>query len=392
MTTPIFGQSARRVARNLSERGTKLKSKNFFLQNQLERLERRDLPAQAVLGSLLLDSSSLVLNGSTYTASGPVDIGYNPTGSESYVPLTIWNGNMSFTSGGSSFDFSGTIQGIEQSSNVSIAQINSNQTFSVSSLAGSGVSISGGNSITIMGADFTSSLIALVDPSGGDTTNSYVSLQGSIELSQLRGLSAPVSGTNSIQMSPSSTAPGLTLVAAASTSNFTAFGLNVGASAISVGYSSSANIFQISGSIGVVTSSGDFSVSGSMGTAASPGLLINSSGKVTQLNITLSSNISTYGLNINANNLTLNYNPSEGDQYSITSGSISAQTSAGDFTFSGTFGCGTLPGVVINNGTLTSLYATLSGSVVASGLTMTASNDVLQFNAANGARRLNTRF
>jgi hypothetical protein len=88
-----------------------------------ELLERRDLPAQVVLGSLLLDGSSLALNGSTYTASGPVDIGYNPTGSESYVPLTIWNGNMSFTSGGSSFDFSGTIQGIEQSSNTSIALI-----------------------------------------------------------------------------------------------------------------------------------------------------------------------------------------------------------------------------------------------------------------------------
>ena len=349
-----------------------------------ELLERRDLPAQAVLGSLLLDGSSLVLNGSTYTASGPVDIGYNPTGSESYVPLTIWNGNMSFASGGSSFDFSGTIQGIEQSSNISIAQIGSNQTFSVSSLAGSGVSISGGNSITIMGADFTSSLIALVDPSGGDTTNSYVSLQGSIGFSQLPGLSAPVSGTNSVQMSPSTTAPGLTLVAAASTSNFTAFGLNVGPSAISVGYSSSANNFQISGSIGVVTSSGDFSVSGSMGTATSPGLLIDTSGTVTQLIVTLSSNISTYGLNINANNLTLNYNPSAGDQYNITSGSISAQTSAGDFTFSGTFGCGTLPGVVLNNGSLTNLYATLNGSVVASGLTMTASNDVLQFNAANG--------
>jgi hypothetical protein len=125
-----------------------------------------------------------------------------------------------------------------------------------------------------MGADFTSSLIALVDPSGGDTTDSYVSLQGSIGFSQLYGLSAPVSGTNSVQMSPSTTAPGLTLVAAASTSNFAAFGLNVGPSAISVGYSSSASNFQISGSIGVVTSSGDFSVSGSMGTPESPGLLI----------------------------------------------------------------------------------------------------------------------
>ena len=81
----------RRINRRV--RPTKVSPYKFFTP---ELLERRDLPAQAVLGSLLLNGSSLVLNGSTYTASGPVDIGYNPTGSESYVPLTIWNGKMSF--------------------------------------------------------------------------------------------------------------------------------------------------------------------------------------------------------------------------------------------------------------------------------------------------------
>ena len=292
---------------------------------------------------------------------------------------------MSFTSGGDSFSFSGEIDGIESASNVSIAKIGTSQIFSAANLSSSGQSITGGSSINVMSAGFTPNLLALVDPAGGDTTNSYVSLQGAIGFSQLPGLSAPVSGTNSVQMSPTTTSPGITLVAATSASNFTAFDLHVGPAAMSVGYSSSASQFQISGSVGVVTSSGDFSVAGTLGTPTSPGLLISSNGSVTELSLTISSSISTYGLNINANNLLLNYDPAAGNQYRIISGSISAATSAGDFCFEGTFGCGTKPGVVINNGSLTSLYATLNGNTVASGLTMTASNDVLQFNAACGS-------
>ncbi|MFM7594319.1 MAG: hypothetical protein ACKO85_21210, partial [Isosphaeraceae bacterium] len=146
-----------------------------------------------------------------------------------------------------------------------------------------------------------------------------------------------------------------------------------------------ANNFQISGSVGFSTASGDFTVSGSLGTPSSPGLLINSSGSVTALSVSMSSNITTYGLNVNANGLMLNYVPAAANGYQIQSGSISAVTSAGDFSFSGQFGSGSQPGVIINNGSLISLYATLNGAVTASGLGLTASNDVLQFSVANGS-------
>ena len=347
-------------------------------------LERRDLPAQVVLGSLLLDGP-LTLNGSIYSACGPVNIGFNPTGTESYLPLTVWNGNLSFTSGGSNFTFAGSISAIEQSANLVVGLATTAQTYSVSALTGSGVAVSGGSTINVVGGNFQSNTLALADPAGGDSTNSYVSLQGSLGFSQLFGLSIPVSGTNSVQVNPSATAPGLTLVAATTTSAFQAFGANFGPVSLSAGYSSSANNFQISGSVGFSTSSGDFSVSGGLGTPSSPGLLISNSGSVTALSVTMSSNISTYGLNINANALTLNYVPAASNQYQILSGSISAATNAGDFSFSGQFGSGNQPGVVISNGSLLSLYTTLNGEVTASGLGLTASNDVLQFSAANGS-------
>ncbi|MFM7316822.1 MAG: beta strand repeat-containing protein, partial [bacterium] len=374
------GLGVRRSAINRSLR--KPKKQSLFLFPEL--LERRDLPAQVVLGSLLLDGP-LTLNGSVYSACGPVNIGFNPTGSESYLPLTVWNGNLSFTSGGSNFTFAGSIAAIEQSANLVVGQATTAQTYSVSALTGSGVAVTGGSSMNVMGSGFNANNLALTDPAGGDSTNSYVSLQGSLGFSQLSGLSIPVSGTNSVQVNPSATAPGLTLVAATTTTAFQAFDAYFGFVTLSAGYSSSANNFQISGSVGFSTASGDFTVSGSLGTPSSPGLLINSSGSVTALSVSMSSNITTYGLNVNANGLMLNYVPAAANGYQIQSGSISAVTSAGDFSFSGQFGSGSQPGVIINNGSLISLYATLNGAVTASGLGLTASNDVLQFSVANGS-------
>src|SRR5262249_36225650 len=147
------------------------------------------------------------------------------TSTEAYNPLTVWDGDLSFTSGGSSFTFSGTVEGIEQSTDLVLAQVGSSQTFSVSSLTGTGVGISG-SPISVFGASFTPNNLALVDPAGGNTTDSYVSLQGSLGFSQLTGLAVPVSGSNFVQTSPASAAPGLTLAAATSSTSFQAFGVD----------------------------------------------------------------------------------------------------------------------------------------------------------------------
>ena len=165
-----------------------------------EFLERRDLPAQFSLGSLFLDGS-FAQSGSVYTATGPVEIGYAPTSTESFYPLTVWNGDLSFSTGGSSFSFSGAVQGIEALTDVTIAQVASSQTFSVASLTSTGVGISG-SPLGVMGASFTANGIALLDPAGGDTTDAYVSLQGGLGFAQLAGLSVPVSGSISWRSVP----------------------------------------------------------------------------------------------------------------------------------------------------------------------------------------------
>ncbi len=336
------------------------------------------------LGSLELDGMFTLAN-NNYTANGPVEIGYAPTAGESFTALSVWDGNLSFPTNGTAFTFNGTIEGIEPSSNISIASITSSQTFSVDSLTSSpGVTIGGGNPIGVLGANLTPTSIALIDPDGGDTTDSFVSLQGNLSFPQLAGLSVPVSGTSYAEISPESNTPGLTLAAATAASNFQAFSVDFSNVSLSAGYSTAGSgEFQFSGSLNLSTSSGDFSAAGSLGTTSSPGLVVASNGSVTGLSVTLSGNISTFGLDIDADNLALNYNTSSvDDEYAIESGNISASTSSGDFSFLGSFGSGAEPGVVIENGSLSSLDATLNGSATASGLTMTASNDVLEFDAA----------
>ena len=116
-----------------------------------ERLESRTLlTTQVGLGRLLLDGT-FQQSGNTYTATDlAVEIGLAPTGSESYTPLTVWTGDMSFTSGGSSFVFSGSIEALEQSSaTVAVAQIGTTQTFAVDALTSTGVGIGGGAAVGV---------------------------------------------------------------------------------------------------------------------------------------------------------------------------------------------------------------------------------------------------
>lgn len=345
-----------------------------------ERLERRDTPAQMTLGSLILEGT-FVQSGSQYSASGPVDIGYAPTGTENFYPLTVWNGDLSFTSGGSSFNFSGTVDAIEQSTDVAVADVGTTQNFTIAALTGAGINVSG-ETVSVLGATLTPTMLAFVDPAGGDTTGSYVSLQGSLGFAQLAGLSVPVSSPNFVEISPAAAAPGLTLAAATTTTSFDAFDVDFSSVSVSAGYSTTDSAFEISGSVGVATASGDLTASGSLGTASAPGLIINSTGSVTALSVTLSADVSTYGLNIDADGLSFAYQIASTNEYEIQSGTITASDSAGDFSFAGSFGAGGQPGLVVTGGSLTSLNATLNGSATASGLSVTASDDVLQFSAA----------
>lgn len=347
----------------------------------LEYLERRELLAQYALGTLLLDGA-FTQSGSTLTASGPVEIGYAPTSTEAFNPLTIWDGTLSFTSGGSSFDFSGTVQAIEQSADLTIGQVGSTATISVASLTSTGASLSG-SAFGVEGASFTPSSLALIDPAGGDTTASYVSLQGQLGFSELAGLSVPVSGTNFVELSPAASAPSLTLAAAASASPFEAFGVDFSPVSLSVGYATGSGQFQFSGSVGMATTSGDFSASGSLGTSTAPGLIVNSSGAVTQLSVTIASQISLKGLTLSVDNVQFFYENDSTSIYNgdflIEQGSVTIATSAGDTVFAASFGANGNPGMAITDGSLTNLYVTVSSTVSVQSLDINAANLVFQY-------------
>jgi len=350
------------------------------------------------LGALTLEGN-FTASGNNVSTTGIVEIGYTPTGSETYTALTDWtpgNGeSLSFVVGGTSFDFAGTIAGIEQGATQSIANVgtaSSPRTFDVSSLTSTGVDVTGGSGLavlqqTLLPGSLTPTLtptsLALVNPGGGSTTNSYVSLQGNLGLPILAGFSVPVTGTNSVQMSPSTSAPGLTLVASTTTS-FSAFGADFGSASLSVGYSSSANDFQISGSVSMATTSGDFSVSGALGTSGSPGVIVNSTGTLTQLILTMNGSVNARGLALSATNDVLQYQAASGsapDEFQVTSGTITVGTPTSSLNFTGTFGSGNSPGLVLTGGDLTALDVTVSSSLNVAGLAMTAAGVELVYDS-----------
>ena len=362
-----------------------------------ERLEdRRLLTQQFSLGNLTLvgDFTQSISGSNTVETSStttPVQIGFTPIGSEAFLPLTNWTGTLSFNTGGSSFTFTGEIDGIESASSPAIAQIGAAQSFTVSDLASTtGSSITGGQSIGVYGASLTPSMLSLINPSLLTTSNAYVSLQGSLGFGELPGLAAPVNSGNAVTLVPSQSTPGITLTAAASTSAFTAFGVEFGPNTLSVAYSSSASAFQIYGSVTMQTSSGDFSAAGTLGTASVPGVIVDSSGDVTELNLTVTSAMTIAGLAVTAAGVELDYQVSSTDNsYEIVSGSVTVGTTSDPVYFQGTFGqsatttSAAVAGLVLTGTNLTSVDITVSSSMTIAGLSMTASG--LQFVYSQGA-------
>ncbi len=142
---------------------------------------------------------------------------------------------------------------------------------------------------------------------------------------------------------------------------------------ITVGDPTATGEFQVSGSVSAASSmSGDFSAS-SLGTSQTPGLIISDTGVVTELSVTISSDLTVQGLGISAsvNDLQLVYEVDPSSIYNgdflIEQGTVTISTSAGDTSFAATFGSVsgsvTNPGLVLDDGSLANLYATISSNL-----------------------------
>ena len=193
----------------------------------------------------------------------------------------------------------------------------------------------------------------------------------------------------------SGSTPGLVLVGGqlsaldiSVTGTINAGGLAISANGLQFDYTSagstaSAGTFQVvTGTVSVSTS--DISFTGvfgsSDGTTTTPGLSMSGS-TLTGVDIAISSTINLENLSLTVDNLQFLYQTSgsySGD-YVIQSGSVSIATQAGDTSFQATFGNGSAPGLVVYNGTLENLYATVNSTISVQGLTLNAASLLFQY-------------
>ncbi len=178
------------------------------------------------------------------------------------------------------------------------------------------------------------------------------------------------------------------------TSNISLGGsLTLSTSNLTFEYETSDDTFQIpTGSVSVVDTAGDFNFTGTFGSTLSndttvPGLVV-SAGVLSELNLTVTSQLTAGGLTLTVNDLDFYYN-SAGNQYEIDTGSLSFDTSEG-FTFSATFGLPDpsdpsteLPGLVIVNGALTEFNAALTSTFTVAGLVVTVNDMAMSYSGTN---------
>ena len=178
-------------------------------------------------------------------------------------------------------------------------------------------------------------------------------------------------------------------------SNMSLGGLTLTTSNLTFAYYASSQTFEIpTGSVSITDSNGDFSFTGTFGTTTgattNPGLVVDGNsahgtyGSLTALNVTVTSQLVAAAVTFNVTNLNFVYDSST-NSYEIVTGSISFSTSEG-YTFSATFGLPSpsnstvvLPGLVIQNGSLTAFNASLTTSFTVAGLQIGVTNMAMNY-------------
>ncbi len=177
----------------------------------LEALEDRVVPAYVDLGTapheLRFVADSFTVTNNTYTANGQIKLGFTPTGTEAFTPLVnISTPNqgvgLSLTVGTPDPKFMltrATISSVVQGApDPDIWSTSGSFTFDATALATTGVPLaSGGLPFATSEGQFKLDNIRFADPTGGDTSDAQVKLQGTLgSVPTLVGLSMSVGDSN----------------------------------------------------------------------------------------------------------------------------------------------------------------------------------------------------
>ena len=214
--------------------------------------------------------------------------------------------------------------------------------------------------MTVAGLNFT--LDRLGFNSTGDSGNPLVQLQGSVALPG--GLNLAVNGTNTVNVTTSGFS--LTGANASLSNNFTIGSTTFSATNLTGSYTASTNTFTLTGqSSATVSGLGNVVLNLGNSAVGSAGVVVTN-GTLQRFDAGITGNLSVAGASFSTNNLILTENTTT-NIFTISGGSNFTASGIGNVSVY--FGGANSTGLVLTNGSLTSVNATLNSNLVVAGTT-----------------------
>ncbi|WP_148598180.1 SdrD B-like domain-containing protein [Aquisphaera giovannonii] len=362
----------------------------------LEGLEGRTLLASSILLDGLEFTGTFTQSGQGYTSAGAVLIGYAPTQGEAFNPLLSTDGLVtipaadatSFTIAPAQGETTASLTLCSLSANPAFWATSSAATFDIGSLtssAGQSLGAGAAQALTVSDVPFDATNLAFTIPTGADTSQAEVLLQGNLDFSciGLVGLQVGVGtagdGNDLVVTSGASASMTLTGVESSLQASFSAYGVDISGQ-ITVAYSADTDTFSFGGSV-------TFSADGMVNVGASLGSNTNVVGGTLQaIGLDLPSSFDLFGLELKPQDLTFAY--TLGANQFVMYGAVTASVSGTD-PITATMGTAGDPGLAIDasNGTITTVNMSISGTFSLLGLQISCSSSsppAFVYSAASG--------
>lgn len=312
-----------------------------------------------------------VANGGTFSnagtlnsVTGEVQVGFVPSSGGTFTPLAAVDGTVSVDAGDISFSATGAVKAIIDGTEHTL-YTNGIPKISIAALISSHVPTGVGSALSVAGGSFK-----LTSFGFSASPQPSITLQGSMTLP--KGITIAVDGDNSVQISSS----GIKLNGASLslTNSFSVGGVTFSTDNLAVNYNPTGNVFSLTGTAGVtVTDIGNLSVNFS-----STGLVINN-GVFSSLDATVNGEFNIKGVKFSPTALHFHYD--DATQKFTMSGGASVDIAGFDANLGVTFGNDDSPGVVLTNGKLDSLEATVNGQFKVAKVTVAGQGLLLSYAA-----------
>jgi hypothetical protein len=348
---------------------------------KLESLEARQLLAADVDVAGLLFRGDLVQDGERWVAaSGSVDVGFKPTGSEAFRPLVTLTGDVAVDLSNSTLGFKGTAAAIQNAGSLPLWSSATVASYSIADLLGGGATIAG-TSFAVDGFSYTASSLRFENPNGGSTSDARLATQGRLSTTALAGFSVDVGADNAVRIDPQGIL--LTGVSGSVATDFRVAGATVVAAGLNVAYDTVGRTLEVSGASTLAFAGR--SVSASFGTAATPGLVL-STGALDRFAPTLSGSFAIAGGSMRLDDLSVRYTAATDTLQMVGSAAVA-------FSFLDLVsGQSTIrlfdKGLVVKSGQIDSLQASFTGFFQVAGASISATGVEVDYASATDRLQL----